>query len=80
MTHRIPARRPAEATPADERPSNSARLTLDEYLDEQEAESFPASDPHSDWAGPPTPHTTRASADAIPAEPAARAQPPDSGH
>ncbi len=21
-------------------------------LDEQEAESFPASDPHSDWAGP----------------------------
>ena len=22
-------------------------------LDEQEAESFPASDPHSDWAGPP---------------------------
>ena len=26
----------------------------DEYLDEQEDESFPASDPHSDWAGPPT--------------------------
>jgi hypothetical protein len=23
-----------------------------EYLDEQEAESFPSSDPHSDWAGP----------------------------
>jgi hypothetical protein len=23
------------------------------YLDEQEEESFPASDPHSDWAGPP---------------------------
>lgn len=22
------------------------------YLDEQEDESFPASDPHSDWAGP----------------------------
>jgi hypothetical protein len=22
-------------------------------LDEQEDESFPASDPHSDWAGPP---------------------------
>jgi hypothetical protein len=24
----------------------------DEHLDEQEAESFPSSDPHSDWAGP----------------------------
>lgn len=24
----------------------------DDYLDEQEDESFPASDPHSDWAGP----------------------------
>jgi hypothetical protein len=23
-----------------------------DYLDEQEAESFPSSDPHSDWAGP----------------------------
>jgi hypothetical protein len=26
---------------------------LDE-VDEQEDESFPASDPHSDWAGPPS--------------------------
>jgi len=25
---------------------------VDEHLDEQEEESFPASDPHSDWAGP----------------------------
>ncbi len=24
----------------------------DDYIDEQECESFPASDPHSDWAGP----------------------------
>jgi hypothetical protein len=24
----------------------------DDYLDEEEAESFPSSDPHSDWAGP----------------------------
>jgi hypothetical protein len=24
----------------------------EDYLDEQEAESFPSSDPHSDWAGP----------------------------
>jgi hypothetical protein len=23
-----------------------------DHLDEQEVESFPASDPHSDWAGP----------------------------
>jgi len=26
---------------------------LDRRLDEEEVESFPASDPHSDWAGPP---------------------------
>ncbi|HEV2360905.1 MAG TPA: HAD-IA family hydrolase, partial [Acidimicrobiales bacterium] len=25
----------------------------DRRLDEQEVDSFPASDPHSDWAGPP---------------------------
>ena len=24
----------------------------EDYLDEQEEESFPASDPHSDWSGP----------------------------
>ena len=24
----------------------------DDYLDEQEEDSFPASDPHSDWSGP----------------------------
>jgi hypothetical protein len=24
----------------------------DEYLDGQEEDSFPASDPHSDWSGP----------------------------
>jgi hypothetical protein len=26
---------------------------IEDRLDEQEIESFPASDPHSDWAGPP---------------------------
>jgi hypothetical protein len=25
----------------------------DDYLDTQEEDSFPASDPHSDWSGPP---------------------------
>ncbi len=25
----------------------------EEYLDGQEKDSFPASDPHSDWSGPP---------------------------
>jgi hypothetical protein len=24
-----------------------------EYIDGQEEDSFPASDPHSDWSGPP---------------------------
>jgi hypothetical protein len=27
---------------------------VEQRIDEQEVESFPASDPHSDWAGPPT--------------------------
>jgi hypothetical protein len=27
----------------------------EERLDEEEVESFPASDPHSDWAGPSGP-------------------------
>jgi hypothetical protein len=27
--------------------------TVDDDEDEEEVESFPASDPHSDWAGPP---------------------------
>jgi hypothetical protein len=28
----------------------------DEHLDQQEEDSFPASDPHSDWAGPGDAH------------------------
>ncbi len=31
-----------------------ARDAEDERLDEVEIESFPASDPHADWAGPPS--------------------------
>ena len=31
-----------------------ADRSVDERLDEEEVESFPASDPHSDWAGPPS--------------------------
>jgi hypothetical protein len=35
--------------------AHDARETerLERRLDEQELASFPASDPHSDWAGPP---------------------------
>jgi HAD superfamily hydrolase (TIGR01509 family) len=29
------------------------RPVVEDRIDEQEVESFPASDPHSDWAGPP---------------------------
>ena len=36
-----------------EGPSGSVEAVTDEDLDEQEVESFPASDAHSDWAGPP---------------------------
>jgi hypothetical protein len=28
------------------------RERLDRHVDEQEEESFPASDPHADWSGP----------------------------
>jgi hypothetical protein len=31
---------------------DEGREGRDAELDEQEDESFPASDPHSDWAGP----------------------------
>ncbi len=37
--------------PQDE--SDEARADRDDYLDGQEEDSFPASDPHSDWSGPP---------------------------
>jgi len=28
------------------------RARTDRHIDEQEEESFPASDPHADWSGP----------------------------
>jgi hypothetical protein len=38
------------ATPQDE--SEEVEQDRDDYLDAQEEDSFPASDPHSDWSGP----------------------------
>jgi hypothetical protein len=32
--------------------SEEVEQDSDEYLDGQEEDSFPASDPHSDWSGP----------------------------
>ncbi len=32
--------------------SGPVRPAVPDHVDEQEEESFPASDPHSDWAGP----------------------------
>ncbi len=32
----------------------SERDRLDRHVDEQEEDSFPASDPHADWSGPAT--------------------------
>jgi hypothetical protein len=29
------------------------RDRMDRHIDEQEEDSFPASDPHADWSGPP---------------------------
>ncbi len=36
-----------------ETPDTAHPSEVRDPLDEQEDESFPASDPHSDWAGPP---------------------------
>lgn len=38
----------------DDAPDGSRGDPREWRIDEQEVESFPASDPHSDWAGPPT--------------------------
>ena len=38
------------APPQDE--SDDGTPERDDYIDEQEEDSFPASDPHSDWSGP----------------------------
>lgn len=48
------AQQPSNAVPRDEASRETAARKIDDYLDEQELESFPASDPHSDWAGPPS--------------------------
>lgn len=44
---------PAPGPSPDPRAVAAATQARERRLDEQEAESFPASDPHSDWAGPP---------------------------
>jgi hypothetical protein len=50
-----PSNEPVETIPLEpERASDAAGTAANDDLDEQEDESFPASDPHSDWAGPPT--------------------------
>jgi hypothetical protein len=36
-------------------PLDPEDLVEDDPIDEMERESFPASDPHSGWAGPPEP-------------------------
>lgn len=33
--------------------SEALRHRMDQHLDREEEESFPASDAHGDWAGPP---------------------------
>ncbi len=41
------------AAPQDEAENNEDEADGDGYVDAQEEDSFPASDPHSDWSGPP---------------------------
>lgn len=53
MPHRASPLRMTHEAIRDQRRPSLAKPTLNDYLDEQEVESFPASDPHSDWAGPP---------------------------
>jgi hypothetical protein len=43
---------PSEKNDSGEGPVSGTGQVPDKYLDEQEDQSFPASDPHSDWAGP----------------------------
>jgi hypothetical protein len=43
-------RRSTEGPSPEADPQEPGRSS-DDYLDEQEEESFPASDPHSDWSG-----------------------------
>jgi hypothetical protein len=43
----------AEPEPPDAGSRKGAGPADDPYVDGQEEDSFPASDPHSDWAGPP---------------------------
>jgi hypothetical protein len=40
--------------PVDKTLDRSGGDPIERRIDEEEVESFPASDPHSDWAGPPT--------------------------
>jgi hypothetical protein len=40
-----------EQTDVDDEDADDSEPTMDR-VDEQELESFPASDPHSDWSGP----------------------------
>ncbi len=37
--------------------ADAAVASAADRVDEQEEQSFPASDPHSDWSGPPEPET-----------------------
>ena len=49
-------RNAVSATPRDESDGveqAEAEPDPEEYIDGQEEDSFPASDPHSDWSGPP---------------------------
>jgi hypothetical protein len=47
-------------THEDPRPGAEDDLDSDaDQVDEQEQDSFPASDPHSDWSGPPEPERDR---------------------
>ena len=41
-----------EPTAEPDRTLDDDRARLDRHIDEQEEESFPASDPHADWSGP----------------------------
>ena len=41
-----------EPEAAPDQTSVDERASLDRHIDEQEEESFPASDPHADWSGP----------------------------
>ncbi len=54
MPDRNQSETPGPEPEGDPDPTSDDRERVDRHIDEQEEESFPASDPHADWSGGPS--------------------------